>query len=125
MFPSCKFGKFIIPGAHLFYESALSVAFVNLKPILPGHVLVIPKRTTVRFAELSKEEVADLWAAVHHIAPILEGQYNCGALNLAIQDGRSAGQSVPHVHVHILPVSETKYTYCERFGSFSSRLAAV
>ena len=40
---------------------------------------------------------------VHHVAPVLERHYGCDALNLAIQDGRSSGQSVEHVHVHVLP----------------------
>ena len=47
--------------------------------------------------------MTDLFASVHKVAPLLEGHYNSKALNIAIQDGKEAGQSVPHVHVHILP----------------------
>jgi diadenosine tetraphosphate (Ap4A) HIT family hydrolase len=45
----------------VFATSPLSFAFVNLKPVVPGHVLVSPKRVVPRFADLSEEEVADLW----------------------------------------------------------------
>jgi bis(5'-adenosyl)-triphosphatase len=52
---------------------------------------------------MSPEEVSDLFLSVHKIAPVLEHHYHAEALNIAIQDGRAAGQSVPHVHVHMLP----------------------
>ena len=54
-------------------------------------------------AELTAEEVNDLFHCVHHVAPILERNYGAEALNIAIQDGAASGQSVPHLHVHMLP----------------------
>lgn len=56
-----KFGPWDVAADEVFYTSALSFAFVNLKPLVPGHVLVSPKRVAKRFADLSAEEVADLW----------------------------------------------------------------
>lgn len=47
--------------------------------------------------------MSDLFSSVHYISSILERHYNAEALNIAIQDGPVAGQSVPHVHVHMLP----------------------
>ena len=98
-----SFGPHICKSSQAFYETPLSICFVNIKPIVPGHVLVIPKRVCPRFADLSVEEVTDLWTTVHKLCPVLERHYGCEALNLAIQDGRASGQSVPHVHVHMLP----------------------
>ena len=100
---SISFGPHLVPRSSVFFESALSYAIVNLKPLLPGHVLVIPKRVVSRSAELSESEVSDLYKAVHRIGPVIEARYHAGALNIATQDGPLAGQSVPHVHVHILP----------------------
>jgi bis(5'-adenosyl)-triphosphatase len=100
------FGKFKIPLSHVFYRSPLSSAFVNLRPIVPGHVLVISNRVVPRIAELSDDEYADLWRTVRVVQGALTKQYNATAFNIAIQDGRTAGQSVPHVHVHILPRTE-------------------
>ena len=74
-----------------------------MQPIVPGHVLIIPKRVVPRVADLSQDEIVDLFSSVHKIGPILEKHFHAEALNIAIQDGRVAGQSVPHVHVHILP----------------------
>ena len=97
------FGPHVCKVAQAFYESPLSICIVNIKPIVPGHVLVIPKRVCARFADMTPEEVVDLWTTVHYIGPILERYHLCTALNLAIQDGKESGQSVAHVHVHILP----------------------
>jgi bis(5'-adenosyl)-triphosphatase len=97
------FGPWSLPKSQVFFESELTLAFVNIKPILPGHVLVIPKRVVSRFQDLTSEEVTDLWSSVHKIGPTLERHLGCSAMNLAIQDGRDSGQSVAHVHVHILP----------------------
>lgn len=77
--------------------------FARLQPIVPGHILMIPKRVVPRLAELTADEVSDLFSCVHHVAPILERNYGAEALNIAIQDGKASGQSVPHLHVHVLP----------------------
>lgn len=66
-------------------------------------VLVTPIRVVPRFADLTQEEVCDLFLAVHTIAPVLERQYQATSLSITIQDGRDAGQSVEHVHVHVIP----------------------
>lgn len=78
-------------------------AAVNLKPVVPGHVLLSPKRVVARFAELSPEEVADLWTLAQRVGAAIEPHFGASSLTLAIQDGPQAGQTVPHVHVHILP----------------------
>jgi bis(5'-adenosyl)-triphosphatase len=121
------FGKFVIPAASIFYRSPtseLSIAFVNLRPIVPGHVLVMSARSVARLEDLTNEEHDDMWRTVRVVQDILKQQYAGKAtaattdsdkttsssasslsFNVAVQDGRAAGQSVPHVHVHILPRS--------------------
>lgn len=66
-------------------------------------MLVAPQRQVERFADLTKDEVTEMFGCVHRIAPILEGVYSSSGLSIIIQDGRDAGQTVPHVHVHLLP----------------------
>ncbi|GIL98845.1 hypothetical protein Vretimale_4153 [Volvox reticuliferus] len=98
-----KFGPHTIPGSHVFALSDLSFGFVNLKPVVPGHVLVSTKRVVQRFTDLTTEEVSDLWLLAQHIGRVVEPQYGAQSLTLAIQDGAFAGQTVPHVHIHVLP----------------------
>ncbi|KAF0694866.1 Aste57867_14266 [Aphanomyces stellatus] len=97
------FGPYGIAHTQVFYHSPLSIALVNLKPIVPGHVLVIPKRRMDRFTRLDMDEVADLWTTAQHIAQRLEGHYAAEAFTFSIQDGVAAGQTVPHCHIHVLP----------------------
>lgn len=98
-----RFGKNILNATDIFVKTPLSIGFVNLKPILPGHVLVSPKRVVPRLADMTKDEVTDLFQAVHRIGPVIEKVYKGTALTVALQDGNAAGQSVEHVHVHLIP----------------------
>ena len=107
-----SFGPWTIAPSQLFFESPLSFGLVNLKPLVQGHVLLIPKRCTPRFTELTSEEVSDLFASVQIVCRALEKAYpsSSDAFNIALQDGKHAGQSVPHVHVHVLPRKEKDFS---------------
>ena len=87
----------------VFHLTAHSFALVNLKPLLPGHVLVCPRRVTPRYSELNHAEVVDLALTVQQVGRMIERVYQASSLNIAIQDGADAGQSVPHLHTHIIP----------------------
>ncbi|KAF1913142.1 HIT-like domain-containing protein [Ampelomyces quisqualis] len=97
-----RFGTFAVTS-QVFHLSQLSFAIVNLKPLLPGHVLVSPRRVVPRFNDLSAAEVQDLFMAVQRVSRMVERVFEAESLNIAIQDGVHAGQSVPHVHAHIIP----------------------
>lgn len=91
------------PHAQVFHLTPLSYALVNLKPLLPGHVLVSPRRVVPRVHDLSAAEVQDLFLTVQRVSRTIERVFDASGLNMAIQDGADAGQSVPHVHAHIIP----------------------
>ncbi|KAH9308928.1 hypothetical protein KI387_036839, partial [Taxus chinensis] len=97
------FGAYKIDKNEVFYATELSYALVNLRPVVPGHVLVCPRRLVKRFAELSAEETTDLWLSAQRIGSKIESHFKASSLTFAIQDGPEAGQTVPHVHIHILP----------------------
>ncbi|ETN46083.1 uncharacterized protein HMPREF1541_00267 [Cyphellophora europaea CBS 101466] len=101
---SLKFGPFSI-SSQVFHLSPtrLSYALVNLKPLVPGHVLVCPTRCVPRLSQLTAEETADLFLSVQRVSRTLERVFHASSLNVAVQDGIDAGQSIPHVHVHIIP----------------------
>ncbi|KAI9570382.1 HIT-like domain-containing protein [Boletus coccyginus] len=86
-----------------FHRTALSYAIVNLKLIVPGHVLIIPTRVVPRLTDLTTPELTSLMNSVQCVGRVIEKAYGADALTVACQDGRAAGQSVPHVHFHILP----------------------
>eukprot|EP00978_Attheya_sp_CCMP212_P002211 scaffold4523_cov50-Attheya_sp.AAC.1 len=97
------FGRFKIAPSQIFFQSKWSAGIVNLRPIVPGHVLVISKRVVPYLSDLEEDEYLDLWQSVRIIQRMLKRQQEDMDFNVAVQDGRAAGQSVPHVHVHILP----------------------
>ncbi|RVD88553.1 uncharacterized protein DFL_002734 [Arthrobotrys flagrans] len=96
------FGPFKVT-TQIFYKTKLSMAIVNIKPILPGHVLVCPIRAVARYKDMTGEEIADHALTVQKVANVIESVYGTTGATIAIQDGGSAGQSVPHVHTHIIP----------------------
>lgn len=99
-----KFGPFQV-SKQVFHlsKSQLSYGLVNLKPLLPGHVLICPVRSVPRLSQLSVQETADLFHTVRVVSRTVERVYRATSLNVAVQDGVDAGQSVPHVHVHVIP----------------------
>jgi bis(5'-adenosyl)-triphosphatase len=97
------FGPYKIHQKEVFYSTDLSYAMVNLRPLLPGHVLVCPRREVKRFVDLTAEETSDLWLTAQKVGKRLEHHHKASSLTFAIQDGPQAGQTVPHVHIHILP----------------------
>ncbi|GIJ98553.1 hypothetical protein Aspvir_000670 [Aspergillus viridinutans] len=96
------FGPFLVTS-QVFHLTPLSFALVNLKPILPGHVLVSPRRRVPRVADLTAAETTDLFLTVQRVGKMVERVYGASSLNIAVQDGPEAGQSVAHVHAHIIP----------------------
>ncbi|KAJ5925131.1 Histidine triad (HIT) protein [Penicillium verhagenii] len=96
------FGSFLVTP-QVFHTTPLTFALVNLKPILPGHVLVSPRRVVPRVSDLTPAETSDLFLTVRRVGRMVERVYGASSLNIAVQDGVDAGQSVPHVHAHIIP----------------------
>jgi bis(5'-adenosyl)-triphosphatase len=63
-----------------------------------------------RFSGLSSAEVSDLFTTVRCVSGMIEEVYEVASLNIAIQDGLNAGQSVQHLHVHIIPDAKATST---------------
>ncbi|KAL6275461.1 hypothetical protein ACE6H2_019062 [Prunus campanulata] len=100
------FGPYKIDSREVFYSTHLSYALVNLRPVVPGihvHVLVCPRREVKRFVDLTTDETSDLWITAQKVGSRLETYHKVSSLTLTIQDGPQAGQTVPHVHIHIIP----------------------
>ncbi|XP_048813889.1 bis(5'-adenosyl)-triphosphatase isoform X2 [Lagopus muta] len=98
-----RFGQHLIKPSVVFLKTELSFALVNRKPVVPGHVLVCPLRPAERFRDLCPEEVADLFRTAQRVGNAVEKHFCATSLTITIQDGPEAGQTVKHVHVHVLP----------------------
>ena len=71
--------------------------------VSPGHTLVIPKRHVASFFDLTPEEVASCMDLINEEKKIIDEQFNPDGYNIGVNIGSAAGQSIFHVHIHIIP----------------------
>jgi histidine triad (HIT) family protein len=91
-----------IPAA-IVYEDDRVFAFMDAGQVNPGHVLVATRRQVETFVELDESEAAHLFAVAHRVAKAVQAEFKPEGMTL-LQTNRPAGwQTVPHVHVHVLP----------------------
>ena len=72
-------------------------------PISPGHTLIIPKRHVGSFFEISQEERDALLDLLDQAKKVVDTELNPDGFNIGINDGSPAGQTVPHLHIHLIP----------------------
>lgn len=111
----CVFCKIIngeLPSAKV-YEDEHVFAFLDLSQVTKGHTLVIPKEHVPNVYELSEEVAANLFKAVPKIANAVKKAYEPIGLNVLNNNGEAAGQSVFHIHLHIIP----RYGKGDGFGA--------
>jgi len=92
-----------IAADRVIMESPNCVAFHDLYPVSEGHALVIPHEPVISLFDLDAPLQAELWDVVRQVRNVLEDRFAPDGFNIGINDGRSAGQTVPHAHVHIIP----------------------
>ncbi|KAI8123307.1 Nitrilase and fragile histidine triad fusion protein NitFhit [Lucilia cuprina] len=97
------FATNVINKDTIFFESPYCFAFTNLRCVVKGHVLVSTKRLAARLSSLNSAEMSDLFNTVCRIQRMLESIYETTAATVTVQDGADAGQTVPHVHFHVMP----------------------
>jgi diadenosine tetraphosphate (Ap4A) HIT family hydrolase len=72
-------------------------------PVSEGHTLIIPKRHTRSFFDATDGERQAMLALLDEAQVIVDAQYKPDAYNIGINDGSAAGQTVPHLHMHLIP----------------------
>jgi diadenosine tetraphosphate (Ap4A) HIT family hydrolase len=80
-----------------------AVAFFDGFPISPGHVLIVPRRHVASFFDVSEEERRDLFALLTTMREKLVQEKKADGFNVGINDGEAAGQTVLHLHIHLIP----------------------
>ena len=90
--------------AGVVFRDGRCTAFMDIRPINPGHVLVIPNDHAASLSELAEDAGAHLFRSGQKVAAALYGgNLRCEGVNLFLADGEAAGQEVFHVHLHVLP----------------------
>jgi histidine triad (HIT) family protein len=91
-----------IPASFV-HQDAVCVAFMDLKPMARGHVLVVPRQSVPTLAELDVATRAHLWEIALRVGCGQQQALGSLAQHFLVNDGKAASQSVPHVHIHVIP----------------------
>ncbi|WP_344067369.1 HIT family protein [Terrabacter lapilli] len=90
--------------ASVVYEDETVVAFMDLNPVTPGHLLVVPREHAVGLADVDAATSAHVWSVGHQMARALRrSSLRCDGINAFLADGEVAGQEVFHFHLHVIP----------------------
>ncbi len=84
-------------------ENELAYAIFDKMPVSEGHMLLITKRHVENFFDLTKKEREALFDLIDEAKPMLDEKYAPDGYNIGVNCGSTAGQSVMHVHVHLIP----------------------
>ncbi len=105
MINNCVFCSIIgheIPSATI-YEDKIVKAILDIGPSAKGHTVLIPKEHSADIYELPDETAAHLLVVAKKIAKVLKQELCCDGINILQNNGKAAGQTVNHFHVHIIP----------------------
>lgn len=98
----CKIAGKNIP-ALIIYEDQNNLAFLDVRPISPGHTVVIPKTHAENILDIKNESIGPLFEAVKKTTELLNKSLKPQGFNIGINHGRKAGQAIDHIHIHIIP----------------------
>ncbi len=98
---SCPFCS--LPSERMIDASQHGIVIRDGFPVSPGHTLIISKRHVGSLFDLSIEERIDLLALLDRAKATVEMEFGPDGYNVGINDGAAAGQTIPHLHVHLIP----------------------
>jgi histidine triad (HIT) family protein len=102
----CVFCRIVrkVNQASIVYSDDKVMAFMDIQPVNPGHMLVIPRMHASKLADADEETGAQLFRVAMRVAQGLRlSGLRCEGINLHLADGEAAGQEVQHVHLHVIP----------------------
>jgi histidine triad (HIT) family protein len=102
---SCIFCRIVageIP-AEVVAKDEGAVAFLDIQPLADGHVVIVPRKHAALVEEMSREDAASLFRTVVRLVGPVRKALGADATTIGVNDGEASGQTIPHVHVHIVP----------------------
>ena len=87
----------------ILFENELALAFFDAMPVSKGHTLIIPKRHSENYFELTKEEIAAMFDLSLKVKEYLDKEYHPDGYNIGFNVKEAGGQSVMHTHMHVIP----------------------
>jgi len=101
----CIFCKIVSKeiSAPIVYEDDTTIAFLDNKPVNPGHLLVLPKKHARNVFDIDAEDWKAVMNTARVLAPALQKATGAGGINIIVNNEPAAGQVVFHSHVHVIP----------------------
>ena len=84
-------------------ENELAYVLTDTNPVSLGHCLIVPRRHVAEFFQATKEEKIAIFELIDQMKEIIDKKYNPDGYNIGVNIGKAAGQSVPHIHIHMMP----------------------
>jgi histidine triad (HIT) family protein len=106
--------------AEILFEDDYIIAFLDIAPVNYGHTLVIPKKHYDNFLTVPAEELDHLMKAIQFISGAVKRSMNADGFNVISNNGDSAGQSVYHFHLHIIPRFKSDFNLKPNLKSYSA-----
>jgi histidine triad (HIT) family protein len=103
--PHCIFCKIVqgqIPSAKVL-ETDQAIAFLDIHPVNPGHVLIVPRAHHAHLSDLPDAIASHAGSLLPRLCRAVRAATGADGLNVIVNNGRSAGQTIDHVHWHIIP----------------------
>ncbi|MFB4306946.1 HIT family protein [Actinomadura sp. GTD37] len=94
---------FCVPGHKILCESMRFYARFDTFPANCGHVEIVPRRHIVSLWELSPDEVFEAWSLLTEARALLDAEHHPDAWTVGVNEGKAAGRSVDHLHIHLIP----------------------
>lgn len=98
----CKIANGEIPSKTLYEDNDFRV-ILDISPASKGHAIILPKKHADNIYELSDEDASKIFVVAKRVATVMEKVLKCDGMNILQNNGETAGQSVFHLHVHLIP----------------------
>lgn len=128
----CKIAAGEIPSATVYEDQDFRV-IMDINPASKGHCIILPKEHAANIYELSESTAGKIFVVAKRVATAMKEELNCEGINVLQNNGEAAGQTVFHVHMHLIPryandtvtmTWEHKESYDDDFAGLATAIAA-
>jgi len=90
-------------SSEIILESEKFAAISDARPVTKGHTIAVPKKHIVSFFDLESNYINDLYIFLKDVKNILDKKHSPDGYNIGVNDGKAAGRSIDHLHIHLIP----------------------
>ncbi len=104
-----------VDSLKIYHDNTLFIS-LNLYPYNPGHLMIVPNKHLTKFTDLTREELIHITRTIQGVQMLLDDLYNPKGYNIGINQGKIAGGSIEHIHIHIVPRYSSELGYIDIVG---------